>query len=144
VQPNRAAVLRVDFPPHEARLLEGVDHGGDRPRGDAEVVGELRHPRRLLAARDHPQRAFLSRGETERRESLRLRTTQPPRQPLQQVSELRRVLVLRPACQPKATCRHALDHTRRPAHTELGTIMSYTLFELSRLNYISGGLIGYR
>jgi len=60
----------------------------------------LSHPRRLVAAGDQAQGALLSRGEAERRETLGLRTAQPLRQPVELVSELHRVLVVRSLREP--------------------------------------------
>jgi hypothetical protein len=94
VQQDRAAVTRIDLAADHASLLEVVDHRGQRARHDVEPVGDLRHPQRLLAARDHAQRAFLGRREAKRRQPFGLRPAQPPRQPVDQVGELNRVLVL--------------------------------------------------
>ena len=94
VQADGAAVVRVDLAADQARLLERVDHGGDRAGHDAEVVGELGHPQRLLAAGDDAQGALLGRGEAERGQPLRLGAAEPPGLPLEQVRELDRVFVL--------------------------------------------------
>ena len=85
------------------------------------------------AAGDHAQGALLRRGEAERGQPLGLRAAEPPGQPVQQVSELDRVLVL-----------HAAHFTRSQTHTERGTIVSYTLFELARLIQLLEALFGYR
>ena len=81
-QQDGAAVAWVDLAADQARFLQGVDHRGERARHDAEVVGELGHPGRLVAAADHAQGALLSRGEAKRREPFRLRPAHPPRQPV--------------------------------------------------------------
>jgi hypothetical protein len=86
--------VRVGLPADQARLLERVDHGGDRAGDDAEVLGQLGHPGRLLAAGDDAQRPFLSRGEAERGQPLGLGAAEPPGVPLEQVRELDRVFVL--------------------------------------------------
>jgi pimeloyl-ACP methyl ester carboxylesterase len=94
VQPDRAAVVRVGLAADQARLLERVDDGGDRAGDDAEVVGQLAHPQRLLAAGDDAQGAFLAGGEAERGQPLGLGAAEPPDLPLEQVRELDRVFVL--------------------------------------------------
>jgi hypothetical protein len=94
MQPDGAAVVRVDLAADQARLLQRVDHGGDRAGHDAEVVGQFGHPQRFLAAGDDAQRALLAWGEAERGQPLRLRAAEPPDLPLEQVRELNRVFVL--------------------------------------------------
>jgi hypothetical protein len=74
----------------------------DRAGHDAEVVGQLRHPQRLLAAGDDAEGAFLSRGEAERGQPLGLRAAEPPGVPLEQVRELDRVFVLHDLTLPGA------------------------------------------
>ena len=102
VQADGAAVVRVDLAADQARLFEGVDDGGDRARHDAEVVGQLGHPQRLIAAGDDAEGAFLGRGEAERGQPLGLGAAEPSGVPLEQVRELDRVFVLHDLTLPGA------------------------------------------
>ena len=119
VQADGAAVLRVDLAADKPRLLERVDHGGERARHDAKMVGEVRHPRRLFAAGDDAQGPLLRRSETERRQPVGLRAVKAPHLPEDQVRELDRVLIIHAPMLPGA--RLILSP---------GTIVSHALFEL--------------
>jgi pimeloyl-ACP methyl ester carboxylesterase len=123
VQQDGAAVGRVDLAADQPGFLERVDHRGERAGHDAQPVGELRHPQRGVAAGDRAQRAFLRRGEAERRELLPLGTAQPPGQPVEQVRELNRVLIpLRAVVAARGRHdtqpRHAAHPTKSDPHTD--------------------------
>jgi len=94
VQPDGAPVRRIDLAADQPRVLQRVDHGGDRPGHDTELVGQLGHPQRFLAACDQAQGAFLRGGQAERGELGHLRSPQSFGEPLEQVHELHRRLLL--------------------------------------------------
>jgi hypothetical protein len=93
VQPDGAPVRRVGLAADQPRLLQRIDHGGDRPGHDTKLVRQIGHPQRLLAVCDQAQRAFLRGGQAEGSELGHLRPPQSSAEPLEQVCQLHRRLL---------------------------------------------------